>query len=322
MEYSWLIIALIAQLAWAFGIYIDKYLISAEGEEDDNTIGTLLIFSSFFSIIVAIVMLGIMLFLYGSAETLSMISFTKINLTTAILIGVFEMIWLIPYYYALHFTDEIVAPPIFQTIPVFIFIFGFLFFNEVPSTIHIIAGAIIVLGSLMLNIELIREETKDMQIRFNWKAVILMLFSSIIIALITLTFKETALEQNFWGTSFWVAVGCFIFGVFLWFLMPVYKNQFLHLIKTRSLKVVGLNMTNEVIDNIAVYAFLAAVLIAPSTALVQSTIAYQPILLLIIGLVLAQFGFERHARKLIGSELIKRTIAITIIVIGSTLIFV
>lgn len=324
MSHLWFYIALVAEIAWAVGIYLDKYLVTttnAEGNEE-NTTGTLMIISSSFGVVVAFVIFIVMTILFGHTETFSLLAIAPSNLVWSLFIGVLEMLWLIPYFYALHYTDEMIAPPILQTVPVFGFILGFFFFNEIPTVIHGIASALIVLGALFLNIDLIKEESGGAKVTINWKAILLMLLSSIIIAAISFIFKDVAIEESFWGTAFWTAIGSFCFAIFLWLCIPSYRIQFNKLIRVRGASIVGINVTNEIIDNIAIYAFNAAVIIAPSVVLVQSTTAYQPLLLLAIGFVLAKLGIERHAKTLTTWELTKRVFAIGLITVGSLLIFI
>lgn len=334
MDYLWVFLMLFAQLCWVSEIYIDKYLLNQtsklirndsvdDTKQATNSVGTLVLVSAFFNIVVAGVILATLALYYGVDGAIAHITFEKGNLFSALSVGVMEVLWLIPYFYALHYADEITAPPVFQTIPIFGFALGFFFFEEIPTQIQVIAGLTILFGSVLLNMELLKEKAEEKgRLTFNWIAVALILLASFIIALCAFLFKGTGQEQNYWGTAFWTGIGAFLTGVCIWACIPNYRKQFAMLIRGRNRKVWQLNVTNEVVDNIARLTFFGAVMLGPSTALVQSMNAFQPILLLLFGFVLARVGSVQHSQKLTNSVLIRRSIAIMIIAIGTLLIFV
>jgi hypothetical protein len=314
----WIALVLIAQFAWAFENYIDKYLVEHFKLEDseESAVGKLVLFSCFFCAVAALV-IYLTSVIFFSADELRL---SGLNTFVALGVGVLEMVWLIPYLYALSRSDEIVAPPLFQTVPVFGFLLGFFIFSEVPAGLHIIAGSIILLGSVILNLELAQEKQGgNQETRIDWLTIGYMLVASLIVAIAAFLFKITALDENYIGTAFWMSVGGALTGLALWTFVPKYRREFNAFIVGSDTRVKIVNVINEVVDTVAVLAFYGAIVLGPATAVVQSTIAYQPIILLGIAAVAARYGSERH-KKISRFSLARRTIGIAIVVIGSLLV--
>ncbi len=318
MEHLWLVLVLVAQLAWAFENFIDKYLVERFKVKDseESAIGKLVLFSCFFCGVVALVIYVVAITFFSVDE----LTFSWLNMGIALGVGVLEMVWLIPYLYALSTSDEIVAPPLFQTVPVFGFLLGFFIFSEVPTGLQIIAGSIILLGSVILNLELAHEKQGSGRgARIDWLTIWYMLIASLIIAIAAFLFKVTAIDENYLGTAFWMNIGGLCTGLFLYVVIPKYRREFNAFILGSDTKAKVVNVVNEVVDTLAVLAFYGAIVLGPATALVQSTVAYQPVILLGIAAVAARLGSERH-QKIPRFALIRRAIGIAIVVIGSLLI--
>lgn len=316
INYGWILLVVLAQFTWATGSYIDGYLLRRYKVEEESATGTLLLISAFFGVVIAtlIALTALLIPHFGySFDTAIILPINQIGI--ALFVGFLEILWLIPYYYALDESDETSTSPLFQSIPIFGLLLGLFVFNETPLLVQIFGTLFIVLGALILNFE---PETK----KINFRVILLMLCASFIVAFLTFLFKVTAIEENFWGTSFWVSIGMSITGLMIWSLVPKYRTQFNAFIKKKDWRGLIVNAVNELIDNIAIIAFNGAIVIGPAVAIVQSTTAYQPIFILLIGWILAKLGSDTHKSKTNFSEIIKRSIGIIVIVFGSLLIFV
>lgn len=322
---NWIFLVLIAQFAWAVENYIDRYLLTRfkAHQEEHTGVGTLVLVSAFFALAVSgvVAFVAITLAHLGVIETEPFALATNERLT-AMFVGVLEVLWLIPYLYALNRSDETQTAPLFQIVPVFGLVLGLMFFSEVPTAIHIVAAAIILGGSILLNTSWHEKRAGNERPRMNVRVIGLMTVASLIIALAALLFKDTALEENFWGTASWMYLGSFLTGCVLWLVVPKYRQEFSAFIARRDMRGFAVNAVNEVVDNLSLMAFYGAVLLGPSTALVQSTVAYQPVFVLIIAMVAARFGSSFHAERLSGKGTLHRVVGIAIIVFGSVLIFV
>ncbi len=316
----WFLCILFSQCVWAIGVYLDKYLVTSDDPNStEDEVGTLVLVSAFFNGIVALVVLGVMYALYQSDAWSMVFGFGKVNIALAFMVGVFEILWLIPYFYALDYTDETAAPPLFQTIPIFGLLLGFFVFSDIPTQTQLVASLVVVAGALILNLEIAKESTAGKKIRslFNWKAIGLMLLASFIVAFSAFIFKDSAEGGNYGSSAFWMAIGAFVAGWCTWFFVPSYRKQFNSFIREKNYKKLGMNAINETTDNLAIFSFYGAVVLGPATAVVQAGAAYQPILLLLIGVVLAFFGSSSHKHHLNVRNLLIKSIGICLIVGGS-----
>lgn len=322
---TWVIFALVAQLAWAIGIFIDKHLVTTTNEKEDaplHNAGTLVLVSASFGFVIAVITAAVTYAIQGTDASRILFEVDQMTALTGLASGVLEVAWLLPYFIALHHGDETTAPPVFQTIPIFGIVLGYVWFGEYVTVAQALAMLLIVGGALWLNLEFVREENSG-QIRtaFKCRSVMLMLLSSFIIAVTSFLFKDVALEASFGAATFWMGIGATLGGVLIGIAVPSYRKEFITFLKIGALRTKLLNVVNEVIDAVAIVFFTYAVVQSPNTAVVQASHAIQPVLLLCIGWLLALLGSPRQAVQLRGWELVRRIAGVTIILIGSLLLF-
>ena len=225
----WALLMLAASFLYAGMNYLDEWLLSrlggnAEAEEKSDAVGTLVIISGLFGLVIASV--------FGFVALLSPHHATQLNLGTkltlqAMLVGLFEIAYLIPYLYATKRAGTLEAAPLFQSIPVISLVLGLLFFGEVPPVVHIIGSIVNVSGAVILNIV-------PGTLKLDGRTIGLMLLSSTIVALIYFLFKGAATEGNFIGTAFWSGIGMFLASVLIFVFWPPYRRQFMEFCKTGS----------------------------------------------------------------------------------------
>ncbi len=305
------------------GNYLDRWLLERYKVSDDETsVGTLVLVSGFFSIVIGTVVLVVTYSLsqFGIIEE-ELLQIGWKERMVAMSVGVIEILWLIPYLYALDESDETQSAPLFQSIPIFGFILGAVFFDEIPTGMHIVSGLVIITGALILNVNLGASREAG-ALRLQGKVIVLMLLASFLISLAAFLFKVTAVEENYLGTVFWMSSGSFATSCIIWLFVPQYRRDFNAFVRRCDVKGATINIVNEVTDNIAILAFYGAVVLGPSTAIVQATTAYQPVFVLLIGMIAAWFGSQFHQERFSGSGLLQRIIGIAAIVGGSVMIFV
>ena len=177
---TWILLVLLAQFTWALGNYLDHYLLVRYRPqvESESSVGTLVMVSAAFTVVTGtlIGLSSLILFRLGVAES-NPLDIAPIERLTAMSVGVLEILWLIPYMHALDESDETLAPPLFQTVPVFGLVLGFLFFDEAPPALHILAGACILAGSIALNTNWWEPRT-DSRAVVNVRVIALMMLAS------------------------------------------------------------------------------------------------------------------------------------------------
>lgn len=303
----WVYIGLAAQLLWVIGSIIDKYLIDkyfSSDEDESSGVGTLILFSSVFSIGISIV---------AALFAWEQITFSLTSSILGITIGIANAFWVLAYLHAIEDTELSRTIPIFQTIPIFGFIFSFLFLHEILTNIQMAGALIVISGAFILSYHF---STKS----FAWKPFLLMLTASAIVAFQETLFKVVAIDFSYWNSAFWMGIGFSIFGLFLYTCVKEYRMQFMRILKKKSAGVWIANGTNELIDNSANLIFAFAITLGP-VVLVQSINAYQPLLTLILSyLVFMLFGdfLDEDLQK---STVIQKIFGVIIISIGSILIY-
>lgn len=300
---NWLLIALAAPALWAVGNYIDKILIDKYFK--GRGVGALVIFSGLIGIFVLPAV-----YLWQPSVTGLPVSQAAI----AIMSGMFGVIAIWLYLIALKQDETSIIVPLFQTIPVFAFILGYFFLGEI-LTIRQAAGSILILtGAVLLSLKWERSMPKP-----KVTVLLLMLLSSFLIALSGLLFKWVALDANFWATVFWGYAGDMIIGLLFFACLSGYRREFLGVIRTNALPIVSLNILNEFLYMVGVLIFRFAMLLAP-LALVQTINGFQPLFVLILGILLSVFFPRLVSEDMRKGTLSQKILSILIIFVGTYLI--
>lgn len=300
MFMTWFFIALIGSLFYASTNHIDKYLISKylKGGE----VGSLIIFSSIFSIFA----LPIVYLIRPEVFSVTLIQGIVLAVT-----GMMTVTAVLLYFYALQEDEATNVVPFYQTIPIFAFVLGYMILGETVSSVQAIASLVIIAGATILSFEFSRGKT-----RFKSKVVFFMLVASLLFALSSVVFKLIALEEGFWLSTFWSLAGKVILGGFFLTAVPIYRNQFFTVLKDNKVRILALNSTNEVLAILADGFINFATLLAP-VALVLLAGAFQPVFVLMIGVILTIFFPQISKESLSRNHVIQKVIAISLIMLGT-----
>ena len=307
----WVVFALLAAFGDAGVGFIDEYLLKklkhSGGRIDINAPVRLLLISGFFGVIVSMFIFSLSLM-----GTLPDLAFDKKSIGLGVAAGIMEVMWMIPYFYALDRSSAINATPLFQTIPIFTLIIGIGFFAEIPSILHLIAAALILLGGIILNYS---PELKAL----DKKTIILMITSSIVVSVQYFVFREAALAGNFTTAVFFNGIGMLIFSTVLWSLIKSFREQLKDFLRQTQYTLIPIQFFNETVYALSTMASQYAIVIGPSVMLVTSMNAFHPIFTLLIGIGLAAFGSKDQQQVLlIGKGYL--TVGILTIALGTLII--
>jgi len=307
----WVIFSLASTLADVGVGYIDEWLLQKfktdHTTEGIDAPGQLLLISGLFGLVTSII-------------TVLLVSLTPLefNLSTASFAygfsaGVLEVLWLIPYFYAINRSGAMDATPLLQSIPIFSLIFGIAFFNEIPAVIHVVAAFIILSGAFLLNY------SPSLR-KLEHRTIVLMLLASSIISLGYFLFKDAAIEANFISALFANGIGMGFLSIFIWIAWKPYRDHFIAQFRTFDTKIIALQTANE-----GLYAFGAllnqfAIVIGPSVMLVSAMNAFHPIFTLLIGMILSRLSLGRYEHAFSGLSKYTKTVAIIAIATGTILI--
>lgn len=300
---TWFFIALGAPLLWAIINYVDKILIGRFFQ--DKGTGSLKIFSAISGMIV---MPFIAIFQPG------VLGVSGLNATTMVISGMISVFGMIPYFYALRRDDASLVVPLFQLVPVFNYLYARLFLGEVLTTQQMLAGGLIVLGAVGMSLNI-----SSRRVGIKGKTFLLMLLSCLLMSLTNVLFKKVGIEESFWTTTFWMYVGYSVSAVILFFGIRSYREQFLMVFR-RFPHVVGINLLNEGVNLVAITLFTYASLLGP-LALVSLVNGFQPLFVLVIGLIITLRLPKLLTEKISRPEVFQRVIAIMIMLIGTYFLY-
>lgn len=266
---------------FAAGVIIDEKLVK------EQAIGTLVIISSLFGFAVMAVFAGI------AHYTNTSLYLDQTSLKWALLIGVGEIAWVVPYLYALKRRGAVVAGPMFQLIPVAGGVLEAIFFGVIPPAIHVIGSILIIGGGFVLSIEEEELENGSTAYVSDWKTVGLMAVSAIIASAIYVFFKDTAGgEGGYVAVGFWTGLGMVLTGIVIWLVWKPYRTNFNAFCKKANGKMVALQLLNETVDAGGAYLTHFANILGPSVLIVTAFNAVQPVFILIFVAILLFFGIK------------------------------
>jgi drug/metabolite transporter (DMT)-like permease len=296
------VIALIAPFLWALVNHADKYLLSKYLKTEG--IGALILFSSLFAIIV----IPIIGFIEPNALHIP-INGALVMMSAGFLYGIAILF----YLKALNEDEASIVVPFFQLIPIFAYIFGLIFLKEVLNLNQIAGGLIMIAGAFILSVD-------EAEGGFKLKNKLLFFVLACIIpyGLMEVLFKYVAIDVGYWEATFWHYVGYLIFGLLLYFFNKIYREEFWVLVKDNSAPIMGLNFGSETLTLVGDRVIAFATLLAP-VALIQLVNVFQPIFVLIIGVLLTLFLPHIAEENISRRHLFQKIAAIVIICIGSAL---
>lgn len=312
-QQQWVVLSLIAALGYASVGYIDEWLLHRHGiDEDglpDDAAGKLIIISGLFGFAVS----GVFALIAALSGEIADLWASKDSVALATVAGAFEILWLVPYFYAMQRTGALNATPLFQSVPVFSLLFGVLLFSEHPPVAQIIGAIIIAGGAFLLNFEFKNG-------KMDWKTICLMSAASSLISLEYFFFKDAALDVGFVTSAFWSGVGMVLAAGLIWSGWPPYRRQFSTYLVKADRYDFGVQIGNEGLNSVSVLASQFAVARGPSVMLVSAFNAFHPLFTLLIGWILARLGSKFHVVELQGRRVIQKVAAIALISTGTAIV--
>ncbi len=305
---EWFLIALAAPFLWALVNISDQYLIDKYTDGEEKSPGALVLFSS----LTGIIFLISIYFFTDDVLLIPLLDKLLLSLT-----GVLTIIWVILYLFSLKIEKVSSIAPWFLTVPVFGYIFGFLFLGETLTKTQQIGSVIMFLGVILLSLDFSDEDKTN----FKWKVGLYMLPACLLIALIGIVFKYVTVADDFWVSSFWVYFGLTIAGIFIFIFTPKYRSSFLQMIKKGGNKILSLNLLSELISNIGNLLTNYATLLAP-VVMVYLVESFQPAVLLILTIICTRFFPNIITENMSKRVLVPKIISIVIIILGSVVLFI
>ena len=302
---NWFLIALGAPFLWALVNISDKYLVEKYSTGKRGS-GGLVLFSSLIGIFAA----GVI-----GAFTSGVLAITFLDKLLLVATGGITIAWVILYLFALETEDISVVAPWFLTIPVFGYIFGYIFLGETLSVQQLIGSVIVLLGVFLISVDF-----ADPAGKFKRGLAFYMLPACFLASIIGVIFKYVTLEGNFWVSSFWQYAGLGFFGLLLYIFVPKYRREFALMNKSGGIKIFTLNTLSEIFSIWGNLLTNYAIRLAP-VAMVYLVGSFQPAILLFLTVLATKFFPDIIKENIGGNVLFYKIIAIVIMVLGSIMLF-
>ncbi len=298
-----IILSFIAAAFWATGNHIDKYLISKIVKKHDYR--ALIIFST---IVAGSIMALIYLFVCNFC-----IDFDVPSVLILLINSIIYIILLILYFKALSRDDTTVVVIMLQLTPVFITIISpFVLPNQNISPTQLAGGLLIIFASIFITYEPKRKKYSKKKIG----TLAIMLLATLAEATWFIIERHINQTHDFNKTIFWSNAMLLIIGVFLLLFVKSYRKSFSKIVKGSGLKIVSLNLINELLNSFSLTFVTCAGTMIPIALVSFTTQGIQPFVAMLIGFVITKLFPKIEKEKITRTDITKRVIAIIICIIG------
>ena len=297
---TWLLLTLVSPTLNALVNFIDKYML--ERVMKGRGIGSLTIISSLMGLPIALLILLVnpQVFTISLGHALLMV-----------LNGLFYILWVLPYLYALDKDEASIVMPLFQLASVMSFILAYIFLGETLTITQMLGCVLVLAGGVGISLEKVEGKVK-----VKTAVLGLVLLSCFFIAVSGVIFKYIALEETFWVTSFWETIGIFLSTIPL-FAVKSYRTQFAKVIKSNGPKVLLITTGSELLVAAGRLALNLATLLVPISLVYFVDSGFSPFFVLVYGIVLTRL-FPRFVKEKIDRvSIAKKLIAICVMFAGT-----
>ena len=300
------LLPLLAAFLWAVVGHLDKYIIDKIA--DNREVGALTLFSALAGVPVVAT-----LWLIFGAQLWDHAPRTLLVMTAA---GFLYVLGVIPYLYAMSYGETSSVMPQMLMVPLFTLVLGYALLDEVLTRAQLAGGALIMAGALGLTLHM-----ADSQERFAWRALGMVLLTSLCFALNSLLFKYAVVEElPYWTAIFWEHVGFVVFSVVVIAGVGRYRRQFIALVRQNGAPAIGLNALGEAIMLAGNFAFHYAALLAPVALVNFLAEGTQPFFVLLLGVLLSVFAPHIAQEDIRPHALTRKVVAVSVMVGGLLLI--
>ena len=299
---KWFFIALLTPILHSTSNFVDKILLSKYFE--NLSLYVFMIYAT----VTTVVMLPIFIILGGG----NILQIPYHDIIILIIAGLLEAGAIYFYLVALYREEASIVVPFFQLIPIASFILSFAILGETLSAWQMIGSLIIIFGAAILSFEM--EEGQKM--KFRYQIVLAMIVMAVFMGLAGVLFKFVAVNNNFWISNFWESLGFSLLGMIIFFAKKIDRDAFYDSIKLHKAKIVSVVLLSEVITTAGNVALNYAFLLAP-IALARTVESYQPVFVLILGVVITKMFPKLLQEKTDWRHLAPKILAILVIFVGS-----
>ena len=294
----WIVLALLGPVSWAASTHIDKYLVEKYFRDSDTAV--LMVFTA----IVGVIALPLIRIFDPTVLALPFAPAAVVAVSGAMYMGA-----MLFYLRAVQSDEASVVAPLFQFSTVFTLLLAWAFLHEVLSWAQLGGIGLILAGAVAVS-----AHGRSFLRQFKLRLLVLMLISTLILALSSVLFKFFAVETGFWSTTFWMFVGEAIFGSGI-LCVPGRGREFLRLFRRSPGAVLGINAANELINLGGGLAVRFASLLAP-IALVSAISSTTTLFVFGFGVILTQFFPGLGREDLSTRNLARKAVSAILVALG------
>lgn len=297
------ILAIVAAIFFASTNHIDKFLISKMLKR--SSYRALIMFST-------VVAGGIMALIYAFICNFAL-AFDWLGILMLLIGSILQVVSLVFYFKALARNDTTIVAILFQLIPVFILFVSPIFLPEQDiSLVQLIGGIITTFAAIAVTYE----PNKKKFGKHKMVTLLLMTVSSVASALWFILERRVNLDHDFNQTILWSNITLWVVGVIMLVTMKSYRKSFGVLFKNNGVKVIGLNVLNELIGSIAEVLSTFAGTLAPVTLVSFVSQGVQPFAVISIGVLLTKFFPKVGKENVSKKNMARRVVTIVLCLIG------
>ncbi len=291
----WILFTLLATLLWALGNIIDKHILS-------KWITKPIIPVMFVGIIG--LLSSVVIYFFQGYETLS-----SINIVWAFIAGTLYILTNIFYYKAINLEEASRVMALFQITPLFVSIIAAVFLGEIFFISTHVGIILLVIGAIIIS------SKNSISLKFE-KSFWLMILASFSWASMMVITKYLLDFADFWTIFSYSRIGT------IFVLIPIVYFNFKDLllaIKEKGKKIILIVSIPESIGIIAIL-FITIATVDGYVTFVNALSSLQPLFVLVMAVILSKF-YPKIIKEEIGkSTVIKKIIAIVIMIIGAILV--
>lgn len=290
----WLIFAILSALLFTFSNIIDKLVLE---KWIKHPIVSSLLFAVFE------VLAGVIVYLFHGFKDLS-----TLDLSLALFSGFLTFLSTIIYFKAASLEEISNVVPFFYLTPIYIMIFGYFFLSEKFSIMQYAGIILLVVGAVIIS------SSEGMKFRLK-KQYLLLILGSVLIAISSVITKNLLDKADFWTIFGYSRIGMvFLLIPLIFFNYKKLKEES----KTNRFKIVFV-LFSESFTVIALILIFFAYTLSYVT-FVNAIISLQALFLFLITYLLSRFFPKILKEDISKKTLIKKSVAIILMVIGSILL--
>ena len=298
-----IILAVIASALYAMASHIDKYLISKAVKNADYK--SLTIIST---LVAGAVMTIIYMFVCHFQLFFDLPSILLLLLNSTLY--TFALIF---WFKALNRDDTTIIIIMFQLIPVFsLFLSPIILDNQLISPIQLIGGIIVTIAAIAITYE--HGKRKFDKARLITLA--LMTFVSFAYAIWFIIIRYINQNHDFNQTILWSNITRLVVGILFIVFFKTYRNSFQKILKNNGVKIIGLNLVNEMLTSFGDVLSAFAGTMASVAIVAFTTQGVEPFIVMLLGIAITRLFPKIEKENISKREVFRRTSIIVICTIG------